>query len=175
MGHDQLNILVLKSSGINLLIIFLLVLLVVGSLDALTLSMIMSLVVVVVTRVVVSGVVVGLSSGDLLGGRSLCLGVEILNLGLTKYTEDMSANAPCSSSEVCLHVGIAVWGLEDLWLVDDEEDLRSSISIQFQCITTDSASGPEKMSQNSFNLPTAASSPRSQIEVQYLRSLGVSR
>lgn len=42
---------------------------------------------VVVTRVIVAGVVVGFLSGEGLGGGSLCLGVEILNLGFTEDTE----------------------------------------------------------------------------------------
>jgi hypothetical protein len=39
---------------------------------------------VVVTGVVVASVVVGVSSCELLSGRCLCLGVEILNLGLAE-------------------------------------------------------------------------------------------
>lgn len=48
-------------------------------------------------RVVVSGVVVSLLSGDLLSGRSLGLGVEILNLGLT---EDATKNISRGDSDL---------------------------------------------------------------------------
>lgn len=82
LGHDKLNIFVLKSLGVNLLIIFLLLLLLVGGLNSLALAVVVTS--VVVSGVVVASVVVGISSCELLGGRCLCLGVEVLNLGLAE-------------------------------------------------------------------------------------------
>lgn len=81
LGHDKLNILVLKSLGVNLLIIFLLLLLLVSGLNGLALAVVVS---VVVAGVVMASVVVGVSSCELLGGGCLCLGVEVLNLGLAE-------------------------------------------------------------------------------------------
>lgn len=84
LGHDELNVLVLKTGGIDLLLILLLVLLVLSTLDGLALS--------VVVRVIVSGVVVAsvvvLGSSELLSSRSLGLGVKVLNLGLTEDAEN---------------------------------------------------------------------------------------
>jgi hypothetical protein len=84
LGHDQLNILVLKTRSINLLsIIFVLILLVITGINSLALS-VSVVVIVIMARVIVSGVVVSLSSSELLGSRSLSLGVKVLNLGLTE-------------------------------------------------------------------------------------------
>jgi hypothetical protein len=84
LGHDQLDILVLKTRSIDLLsIILVIVLLVITLVDSLALSVVVR---VVVARVVVSGVVVLLLGGELLSSGSLGLGVEILNLGLTEDT-----------------------------------------------------------------------------------------
>ena len=83
MGHDQLDILVLKTGSINFLsVILIVVLLVIASINSLTLA-------VVVTRVIVAGVVmsrvvVGLSLSQLLSSGGLGLGVEILDLSLTE-------------------------------------------------------------------------------------------
>lgn len=81
LGHDKLNVLVLKSGGIDLLLILLLVLLVLSTLGGLSLSVV--LVGVVVSGVVVASVVV-LGSSELLSSGSLSLGVKVLNLGLTE-------------------------------------------------------------------------------------------
>jgi hypothetical protein len=85
LSHDQLDILILKTSSIDFFsVILVIVLLVITSIDSLALA-------VVVTRVIVAGVVmsrviVGLSSSQLLSSGSLGLRVEILNLGLTEDT-----------------------------------------------------------------------------------------
>ena len=85
LSHDKLNVLVLKTCSIDLLsIILILILLVVTSLDGLAFSVVMAG--VIVTRVIMASVVVGVLSSKLLSGRSLCLGIEILNFGLTKNT-----------------------------------------------------------------------------------------
>lgn len=84
MGHDQLDILVLKTRCIDFLsVILVFVLLVITGLDGLALAVVVGM---VVARVVVSGVVVGLCSSKLLSGRSLGLRVQVLDLGLTKNT-----------------------------------------------------------------------------------------
>jgi hypothetical protein len=81
LRHDQFDILILKTLGIDLFsIVFVIVFLVITSVDGLTLTMV---VVVVMAGVIVSSVVVGLGS-DLLGSGSLSLRVKVLNLGLTE-------------------------------------------------------------------------------------------
>ncbi len=77
LGHDKFDVLVLKTGGINLLIILLLL----GLLSGLALLLLVG---VGVAGVVVTSVVV-LSSSELGSGGSLSLGVEVLNLGLTEY------------------------------------------------------------------------------------------
>lgn len=75
LGHDELDVLGLKTGVVDLLtVILLLLLLGLTSLDGLAL-----------VTVVVTGVVTGsLLLGESLGGGSLGLGVEVLNLGLTE-------------------------------------------------------------------------------------------
>ena len=81
LGHNQLDILVLKTGSINLLLILLFLLLLgLSTLNSLTLTLVR----VVVARVVVTSVVVRLSSGKLLSSGSLSLGVKVLNLSLTE-------------------------------------------------------------------------------------------
>ncbi len=122
MGHNQLNILVLKSRSINLLSIILVILfLVVASLDGLALTVVVG---VVVTRVVVAGVVVGLLSSELLSSGCLGLGVEILDLGLAEDTLSKVSWIYWRQLSYGLHIGVAGWGLVNLRLVDDEEDLK---------------------------------------------------
>lgn len=77
LGNDQVNVLGLEAALVNLLtIVLLLVLLGLDSLAEVR---------VIVTGVVVASVVTGsLSGSELLGGGSLGLGVQILNLGLTE-------------------------------------------------------------------------------------------
>lgn len=77
MCHDQLDILGLKVGLINLLTIILLILLLILGLGGLGLA---ENLLVVVTGVVASG----LGGSELLGGGSLGLGVQVLNLGLTE-------------------------------------------------------------------------------------------
>lgn len=78
LSHDQLDILRLETRLIDLLTILLLLLL---GLDLGGLA----LAVVVVVVMVVTGVLTGsLGSSQLLGGGSLSLGVQVLNLGLTE-------------------------------------------------------------------------------------------
>jgi nitrogen fixation/metabolism regulation signal transduction histidine kinase len=84
LGHDQLDVLILKTRSIDLLsIVLIIVLLVITLIDCLSFSIVMG---VIVARVVVSGVVMLLLSSELLGSGSLSLGVEILDLGLTEDT-----------------------------------------------------------------------------------------
>jgi hypothetical protein len=81
LGHDQLDILVLQTSSINLLSLILVFILLVTGVDGLALAVVVG---VVVASVVMSSVVVGLLGSQLLSGRGLGLGVEILDLGLTE-------------------------------------------------------------------------------------------
>lgn len=88
LGHDELNVLGLETSLVDLLTVVLLLDLLLGGLDGLAL-------VVVVMVVVVTGVVVGTSLAlELLSGGSLGLGVEVLNLGLTEDAVVMSGPCP---------------------------------------------------------------------------------
>lgn len=77
--HDKLNVLALEARVVNLFVIVLLflLLLVLGS---------FALALAGLVAVVVAGVVVGVSLGlgELLGGGSLGLGVQVLDLGLTE-------------------------------------------------------------------------------------------
>jgi hypothetical protein len=75
LGHDELDVLGLKTGVIDLLAVILL-LLGLGALDGLALG--------TLGGVVVAGVVVGRLVGELLGSLGLSLGVEVLNLGLTE-------------------------------------------------------------------------------------------
>ncbi len=81
MGHNQLNVLILKTGGINLfpIIFFILVLLIITSVNGLAL-----VVGVVVTGVIVASVIVSLLRSQLLSGGCLSLGVQILDLSLTE-------------------------------------------------------------------------------------------
>ena len=85
--HDKLDVLGLKTRVIDLLTVVLL-------LDLLLDLLLLAVSVVVVVVVVVAGVVVALllSLGELLGGGSLSLGVQVLDLGLT---EDADAGSAC--------------------------------------------------------------------------------
>jgi hypothetical protein len=76
LGHDELDVLGLETSVVDLLAIVLLLLLGLGALDGLAL--------VTLGGVVVAGVVVGGLAGKLLGSLGLSLGVEVLNLSLTE-------------------------------------------------------------------------------------------
>ena len=76
LGHDELDVLGLKTGVIDLLTVILLLLLGLGTLDSLALD--------TLGGVVVAGVVVGRLVGELLSSLSLSLGVEVLNLGLTE-------------------------------------------------------------------------------------------
>lgn len=85
MCHDQLDILGLKVGLVNLLTIILLILLLILGLGGLGLA---ENLLVVVTGVVAGG----LGGSELLGGGSLSLGVQVLNLGLTEDAESVSVN-----------------------------------------------------------------------------------
>lgn len=75
MGHDEFDVLVLNSLGVDLFTIVLLLLL--GLLVLTTLDSLAGLAVVVTCVVVLGG-------GELLGSSSLGGGVQVLNLGLTE-------------------------------------------------------------------------------------------
>lgn len=85
LGHDQLDILVLQTSSIDLLsIVLVLILLVIASVNSLALAVVVG---VIVASVVVSGVIMSLLGGQLLGSGGLGLGVEILDLGFAEDAE----------------------------------------------------------------------------------------
>ena len=98
LGHDELDVFVLNALRIDLFAIVLLLLLSVAG--------------VAVASMVVTGVVVldGLV-GELLSSSSLGASVEVLNLCLTKHD-----------------VRVAVGGLVDLGVVNDEENLTMLVS-----------------------------------------------
>lgn len=79
LSHDELNVLRLKTSIVNLLaiVLFLLGLLTSIAFDCLAL-------VGTLGRVVVAGVLVGRLCGKLLGSGCLSLGVQVLDLSLTE-------------------------------------------------------------------------------------------
>jgi hypothetical protein len=74
--HDELDVLGLKTSVVDLLAVVLFLLNLLLALNGLAL--------VAIVGVVVAGVVVGGLLGELLGGGCLSLGVEVLDLGLTE-------------------------------------------------------------------------------------------
>jgi hypothetical protein len=100
LGHDQLDILILNTGGILLSILILIVLLAVASVNGLALAMIVVMV-VVMAGVVMSCVVMSLLRSQLLSGRDLGLGVEVLDLG---FTENTACNALVGV--LCKHLGL---------------------------------------------------------------------
>lgn len=118
LGHDELDVLGLKTGVIDLLTVILLLLLGLGTLDGLGLG--------ALGGVVVTGVVVGRLVGELLSSLGLGLGVEVLNLGLTEDAVHLVSiiHQPghwSRSSNV--HPGVAVGALVDVGLRDDEKDV----------------------------------------------------
>lgn len=114
--HDQLNVLGLETGLVDLLAIVLLLFLLLlgGRLLALA----------VVVALVVTG---SLGLSELLGSGGLGSGVQVLDLGLTEdAAELLSKLSNRGGSRNCLHPGVAVGGLVDVGVVDDEEDLRSN-------------------------------------------------
>jgi len=92
--HNELDILALEALLIDLLVIVVFLLLLgIAGVNSLALA------------VVVARVGVCLRLNHLLDSGGLCLGVEVLNLGLTEDDP-----------------GVAGWGLVDVWAVDDEEN-----------------------------------------------------
>lgn len=83
--------------------------------------------------VIVTGVLATLGlllSSNLLGSSSLGGGVDVLNLGLTKNTAGNEGSAIALFRPVIArnsHVRVAVRGLVNLGVVDDEQDLFASI------------------------------------------------
>lgn len=77
LGHNQVNVLGLEAALVNLLAVILLLFLLGLGLGSLALA---KVVLVVVTGVITGG----LSGSQLLSGRSLGLGVQVLDLGLTE-------------------------------------------------------------------------------------------
>jgi hypothetical protein len=126
LGHDKFDILVFETISIDLLcIIFIIILLVITSLNGLTLAM----VVMIVSRVIMSCVVMRFLGSQLLSSRSLCLGVKILNLSLSENTVSYLVWFIVAKTGSFLHVGVACWRLENLWVVDDEQDLRERMEL----------------------------------------------
>ena len=119
LGHDELDVLGLKASVVDLLAIVLLLLLLLGTLDGLAL--------VTLGGVVVAGVVVGGLAGELLGSLGLGLGVEVLNLGLTEDAVLEVSHRVLPShwvpKSLNIHPGVAVGALVDVGLGDDEKDV----------------------------------------------------
>lgn len=118
LGHDELNVLVLKTRGVNFLAIILILILLLGlrclgGLDRLAM---------VVAGVVSSLLGVGLRKlcgSSLLGAR-----VDIFYLGFAKNaSKELETWTVAIYSSDALHVGVAVGRLIDLGVVDDEEDL----------------------------------------------------
>lgn len=92
MGHDELDILVLKALGVDLLAIIFLFLLLLGlrGLALLAVVVVVVVIVVVIVIVVVAGVLsLGVSSSELGGSSLLGGGVDVLDLSLTKYTDNI--------------------------------------------------------------------------------------
>lgn len=121
LSHDELDVLGLEASLIDLLTIILFLLLLGLGLGGLALAVV---VVVVVTGVLASG---GLSGSQLLGSGGLSLGVQVLDLGLTEDAVEMcKLNDRRSSKESVRHIhpGVAGGRAVDIGLVDDEENLQ---------------------------------------------------
>lgn len=117
LSHDELNVLALKSSVVNLLTIILLHLGSLGALDSLALLG------------GGSGGEVGLDAAGVLGlaelvGRvGLSLRVQVLDLGLTKDAVKRGLEQADGREQSSLHPGVAGGGLVNLGVVDDKEDL----------------------------------------------------
>lgn len=79
LGHNQINILGLQAALVNLLAVILLLFLLGLGLRSLALALVLA---VVVTSVITGG----FGGSQLLCGRSLGLGVQVLDLGLTEDT-----------------------------------------------------------------------------------------
>jgi hypothetical protein len=115
--HDELNVLGLKASLINLLTIIFLFLFLLILLGGLALAENLLL-------VVVTGVVAGsLGGSELLSGGSLGLGVQVLNLGLTEDARWELVLVSVKVNWFHIHPAVGVGGAVDLGLVDNEEDL----------------------------------------------------
>jgi hypothetical protein len=122
LGHNQLNVLIFKTFSIDFLsIIFVVLLLSISAVDGLALAMIVG---VIVASVVVTGVVVRVSSCQLLSGRGLSLRVEVLNLGFTENTFVAVSGNLLDMVAKYKHVGVAGGRLVNFWLVDNKEDLK---------------------------------------------------
>lgn len=118
LGHDELDVLSLKSSVVNLLTIVLLLL---GRLAGALLNGLA--LVGTLGRVVVGSLVSGLR-GELLGSGGLSLNVEVLNLGLTEdAVPKLAIVRSMSHVQSFLHPGVAVRRLVDIWVADDEENV----------------------------------------------------
>lgn len=118
LGHDELNVLSLKPSVVNLLTIVLLLLtrLARAFLDGLAL-------VGALSRVVVRSLVGGLR-GELLGSGSLSLNVQVLDLGLTENAAtELAIMRFQSQFQSFLHPGVAVRRLVHIRVADDEENV----------------------------------------------------
>lgn len=82
MSHDELNVLVLESGGIDLLFVILLLLLLI----VLVLLLLLGLSSLARLAVVVTRVVLGVLRGELSSSSLLSSGVDVLNLSLTEDT-----------------------------------------------------------------------------------------
>lgn len=126
--HDQLDVLGLEAGLVDLLAVILLLLLLL-LLDGRRLAL-----AVVVALVVVALVLTGsLGLSELLGSGSLGSGVQVLDLGLTEDAASvLLRRLEHGLSRDCLHPGVAVGGLVDIGVVDDEEDLCSTSQPKLQ-------------------------------------------
>lgn len=101
MGHDELDILVLQTLGVDFLTVILFFLFLLGlSLALLAVVVIVVVVVVVIVIVVVTSVLsLGVGLSKLSGGSLLSGGVDVLDLSLTKDTAGrLDAYFPISPS-----------------------------------------------------------------------------
>jgi hypothetical protein len=124
LGHDELNVLLLDTVGVDVLLVILLLLIVllgVGRAGGLGLA-------VAVAGVVVLGTAGG---GELLGSGGLGGGVEVLDLGLTEDAAGIGQYfvSVCGGREGSSHVGVAVGRLVHVGVVDHEEDLAGGVSV----------------------------------------------
>lgn len=106
-----------------------------------------------VAGVVVTGVLATLGlllSSNLLSSSSLGGGVDVLNLGLTKDAAGNEGSAIALLRPVIArnsHVRVAVGGLVDLGIVDDEQDLFATIR-QFSSVNSCCSSGSSSPRSN---------------------------
>ena len=86
MAHDELDVLVLQTFSIDIFVIIVVILLGISSIDNFALAVIMEM---VMAGVVMAGVIMVPSRGQLLGSGSLSLRIEILDFSFTEDAVDL--------------------------------------------------------------------------------------